>query len=172
MFCDVIWFLSNSLCVFYPRALYISTTQISSVMLGSKTLEIRWENVKKDPSNENQSAMKLGQICRRIALCLREMILRFEMNLQNVLFSWQFRSRVFLHSEQQCHDLCGYSRTSYKYEIAVNYNVILYFHVNYLILIGWENLDKIYCRPLLDETSHKVCKNITMVHIAWQCWTF
>jgi hypothetical protein len=32
--------------------------------------------------------------------------------------------------------------------------IILYFHVNYLILlIGWENLDKIYCRPLTDETT-------------------
>jgi hypothetical protein len=39
-----------------------------------------------------QSAMKLSQIRRRIELCLREIILRFEMNLQNLLFSWQFNS--------------------------------------------------------------------------------
>jgi hypothetical protein len=32
---------------------------------------------------------------------------------------------------------------------------ILYFHINYLILMGWENLDKIYCRPLIDETTPK-----------------
>jgi hypothetical protein len=37
---------------------------------------------------------------------------------------------------------------------SVNFN-ILYFHVNYLILIGWESLDKIYCRPLIDETTPK-----------------
>jgi hypothetical protein len=38
-----------------------------------------------------QSAMKLS---RRIELhvCLREIILRFEMNLQNLHFSWQFNS--------------------------------------------------------------------------------
>jgi hypothetical protein len=36
-----------------------------------------------------------------------------------------------------------------------SYFLILYFHVNYLILIGWESLDKIYCRPLIDETTPK-----------------
>jgi hypothetical protein len=35
----------------------------------------------KEPSDENQSAMKLSQIRRRIELCLREIILRFKMNL-------------------------------------------------------------------------------------------
>jgi hypothetical protein len=38
-----------------------------------------------------QSAMKLNQIRRRIELCLREIILRFEMNLQNLLFSWPLK---------------------------------------------------------------------------------
>jgi hypothetical protein len=33
--------------------------------------------------------------------------------------------------------------------------IILYFHGNYLILIGWENLDKIYCRPLIDDNTPK-----------------
>jgi hypothetical protein len=33
-----------------------------------------------------ESAMKLSQIRRRIELCLREIILRFEMNLQNLFF--------------------------------------------------------------------------------------
>jgi hypothetical protein len=32
---------------------------------------------------------------------------------------------------------------------------ISYFNANYLILIGWEKLDKIYCRPLIDETMPK-----------------
>jgi hypothetical protein len=41
-----------------------------------------------------QSGMKLSQIRRRIELCLREIILRFEMNLQNLLFSWQFHIRI------------------------------------------------------------------------------
>jgi hypothetical protein len=32
---------------------------------------------------------------------------------------------------------------------------ILYFNVNYSILIGWENLDKMYCWPLIDEYKPK-----------------
>jgi hypothetical protein len=48
-------------------------------------LEIRKKNVKiiraeKNPKNK-YSAMKLSQIHRRIELCMREIILRFEMNL-------------------------------------------------------------------------------------------
>jgi hypothetical protein len=39
-----------------------------------------------------QSVMKLSQVNRRIELCLREIILRFKMNLQNLLFFWQFNS--------------------------------------------------------------------------------
>jgi hypothetical protein len=66
----------------------ISTTQVSSVMLRSKKLEIRMKKKKKwklkEPSDENQTE------CHEIE-CLREIILRFEMNLQ-ILFSWQFNS--------------------------------------------------------------------------------
>jgi hypothetical protein len=36
--------------------------------------------------------MKLSQIRRRIDICLREIIFRFEMNFQNLFFSWQFNS--------------------------------------------------------------------------------
>jgi hypothetical protein len=51
----------------------ISTTQVQ-------------ENVY--PSDKTkQSAMELNQIRRRIGLCMRDIILRFEMNLQNLLFS-------------------------------------------------------------------------------------
>jgi hypothetical protein len=39
-----------------------------------------------------QNAMKLSQIRRRIELRLREIIFRFEMNLENSLFSRQFNS--------------------------------------------------------------------------------
>jgi hypothetical protein len=50
----------------------ISTTQVSSVMLWSKKFEIRKKKDKwklKEPSDENQqSAMKLSQIRRRIEL--------------------------------------------------------------------------------------------------------
>jgi hypothetical protein len=59
-----------------------STNQVSSVMLRSKKLEIR-KNVKslKEPIKTKQSAMKFSQIRRRIELCMREIILRFELNL-------------------------------------------------------------------------------------------
>jgi hypothetical protein len=50
------------------------------------------ENWKSHRMKTKQSAMKLSQIRRRIGLCLTELILRFEMNLQNILFSWQFNS--------------------------------------------------------------------------------
>jgi hypothetical protein len=43
-------------------------------------------------SDENQSAMKLSQICQKIELCLREIILCFQINLQNLLFSLKFNS--------------------------------------------------------------------------------
>jgi hypothetical protein len=45
------------------------------------------ENSKSHRMKTEESAMKLNQIRRRIELCLREMILRFEMNLQNLVFS-------------------------------------------------------------------------------------
>jgi hypothetical protein len=73
----------------------ISTTQVSSVMLRSTKLEIQkkyceiWKSRRVKTKN---SDMKLSQIRRRIKLYLREIILRFEMNLENLLFSWQFKS--------------------------------------------------------------------------------
>jgi hypothetical protein len=81
----------------------ISTTQVSSVMLKSKKLEIRkkkCENWKSRRMKTKQSAMKLSQIRRRIELCLREMILRFEMNLQNLL-SWQFNSYLYFKASSE-----------------------------------------------------------------------
>ena len=52
----------------------ISTTQVSSVMLRLKKLEIREKKVQivKEPIKPKQSAMKLSQICGRIDLCMRE----------------------------------------------------------------------------------------------------
>jgi hypothetical protein len=67
----------------------ISTTQVSSVMLRSKKLEIKnkkCENWKSRRMKIQESAMKLGQIRRRIELSLREIVLRFEMNVQNLIF--------------------------------------------------------------------------------------
>jgi hypothetical protein len=55
----------------------------------------QWEkmwNWKSRRMKTKLSAIKLSQIRRRIELCLREIILRFEMNLENLLFSWQFNS--------------------------------------------------------------------------------
>jgi hypothetical protein len=40
----------------------------------------------KEQSYENKSVMKLSQIHRSIELCLREITLCFEMNLQNLTF--------------------------------------------------------------------------------------
>jgi hypothetical protein len=59
----------------------ISTNKVSSVMLRPKKFEIRkkWESFER--AGKKQSAMKLSQIRRRIELCMREIILRFEMNL-------------------------------------------------------------------------------------------
>jgi hypothetical protein len=65
----------------------ISTTQVSSMMLRKRKLEIRnkmWKQ--KEQSDENQSTMKLSQIRRRIELGLREIILHFEMNLTKFIF--------------------------------------------------------------------------------------
>jgi hypothetical protein len=62
----------------------ISTNQVSSVVLGSKELEIRKivKTVKEPKKKTNKyCAMKLSQICRRIELSMREIILRFEMIL-------------------------------------------------------------------------------------------
>jgi hypothetical protein len=80
----------------------ISTTEVSSVMLRSKKLEIQKKKKEKkmwklkEPSDVNQNAIKLSQIRRRIELCMREIMLRFEMNLQNLLFPWQFNSYSYL----------------------------------------------------------------------------
>jgi hypothetical protein len=74
----------------------ISTNQVSSVVLGPKKLEIREKNCenckraeKKPPTTTTKTttkycAMKLSQICRRTELSVREIIPRFEMNLQNL----------------------------------------------------------------------------------------
>jgi hypothetical protein len=70
------------------------STQVSSVMLKSEKLEIRKksENWKSRRMKTKQRAMKLSKIRRWIELCLRDLILRFEMNLQILLFSWQLNS--------------------------------------------------------------------------------
>jgi hypothetical protein len=73
----------------------ISTTQVFSVMLRSKKLDIRkkcekWKSHRMKTKKECHEI--LSQISQRIELCVREIILRFEMNLQNLLFSWQFNS--------------------------------------------------------------------------------
>jgi hypothetical protein len=67
----------------------ISTNKVSLVMLRPKNFEIRkkWEKLKEPGEKPQQSAMKLSQIRRRMKLCMREIILRFEMNLSNLLFS-------------------------------------------------------------------------------------
>jgi hypothetical protein len=48
-----------------------------------------------------QSAMKLSQICRRTGLCLRKIILRFEMYLSNLLFSWLLNSYSYFKASTE-----------------------------------------------------------------------
>jgi hypothetical protein len=66
------------------------------MMLRLKKLEIL-KNAKtvKEPIKTKQSAMKLSQIRRRIELCMREIILRFKMDLQNLIFSLQFNPNSY-----------------------------------------------------------------------------
>jgi hypothetical protein len=76
----------------------ISTNEVSSVVLEPKKLEIQKTNCEncKRAEKTKYCAMKLSQIRRRIELCMREIILRFEMNLWNLLFSYSFiHIRIF-----------------------------------------------------------------------------
>ena len=57
--------------------MHSSTNEVSSVVLGSKKLEVRKKNEKSVKSRKARyCAMKLSQIRRRIELCMREIILR------------------------------------------------------------------------------------------------
>jgi hypothetical protein len=72
----------------------------SSVFSGSQVEKIgnpgqKCENWKNHRMKNNKSAMKLSQIRRRIEICLREIIVRFEMNLQNLLFTGQLNSYLY-----------------------------------------------------------------------------
>jgi hypothetical protein len=71
----------NALTV--PILLYqmrMSTNFVSSVMLRSRNLEIR-NNVKtvQSPRNHRTDCHEMKPICRRIELCMREIILHLEM---------------------------------------------------------------------------------------------
>jgi hypothetical protein len=55
-------------------------------MLEIKKTKKKKVEIVKDPIKTKQSVMKLSQIRRRIELCMREIILRFEMNLYNLTF--------------------------------------------------------------------------------------
>jgi hypothetical protein len=71
---------SNALTIFIHR-MRISTKYVSSVMLRSKYLEIQNVMTVKDPETPKKSSVNWRKIRRRIELCMREIILRFEMNL-------------------------------------------------------------------------------------------
>jgi hypothetical protein len=85
--------------------MHISTTQVSSVMLKSKTLAIR-RKVKERSDETKQSAMKLSQSHRKIELCLREIILRFGMNIQNLHFSSQFNPYSYFKASTEVLSNC------------------------------------------------------------------
>jgi hypothetical protein len=67
----------------------ISTAHVSSVIFRSKSWKSENKNVKtEEPSDETQRECHgIEPNPSRLELCLREIILRFEMNLQNLLFS-------------------------------------------------------------------------------------
>jgi hypothetical protein len=91
-----------------------------------------WKN---HQMNIKQSAMKLSQICQRIELCLQEIILRYEMNLYNLLFSWQFKSYLKQVLKYLATWLCYISFKFYcKFmQIYKVYNHIFFnFHVHLL----------------------------------------
>jgi hypothetical protein len=50
----------------------------------------------KELKKPKRSAMKLSEILRRIELCMREMIPRFQINLW--ILSWQFNSYLIIHN--------------------------------------------------------------------------
>jgi hypothetical protein len=64
----------------------ISTNDVSSEMLRPKQLEIGNISIKIRKEKQKQNAVKLSQTLRRIELCVRKMILRFEMNLKKLFF--------------------------------------------------------------------------------------
>jgi hypothetical protein len=72
----------------------ILSNQVFSVVLRPKKLEKLWKLYKSRNKN-NYCAMKLSQIRWTIELCMREIILRFEMNLSKLLFSWQNYSYLY-----------------------------------------------------------------------------
>jgi hypothetical protein len=59
------------------------------------------ENWKSCRMKTKQSAMNLSQIRQRIELCLRNLILRFEISLQNLLFSWRFNSYSYFKASAE-----------------------------------------------------------------------
>jgi hypothetical protein len=87
----------------------ISTTQVSSVMLRSKKLEIwgKCENWKSCRMKTKQSAMKLSQIRGWIKLhCMPERDNpSFWDELQNLLFSWQFNLYSYFKASIKVHVL-------------------------------------------------------------------
>jgi hypothetical protein len=95
--------------------MHISNTQVSSVMLRSKKLEIqeKRDNWKSRRMITKQSAMKLSQIRRRIELCLKEIMLHcFEMNLYlifffTVQFILVFQSKYWSTEQLGCRDPRG-----------------------------------------------------------------
>jgi hypothetical protein len=54
------------------------------------------ENDKKKKNNK-YCAVKLSQIRQRIELCIKEIILRFEMNSSNLIFSWENYSYFYFN---------------------------------------------------------------------------
>jgi hypothetical protein len=99
-----------------------------------------------------QIVMKLSQIRRRIELCLREIILRFEINSQNVLFSWQFNSYSYFKASIEVLSYWAVSSIQTIHVICKNFNLIITISLGQfwpfvsLPLSKWEDSPHL-CRP-------------------------
>jgi hypothetical protein len=96
-------FLSHLCMYMYPCSVFRLIKSLQWC-LGRKSWKFRRKKIENWTSRRmktKQCAMKLSQVHRRIELCLREIILPFEMNLQNLIFSWQFNSHSYLKASTE-----------------------------------------------------------------------
>jgi hypothetical protein len=99
------------------------------VVLRPKELEIRgkkYENcIRAKKTKQNKyCAMKLSQIRRRIELCMREMILRFEMNLEIYVFLDSSFIHIRILISHTCTLTVEYIRTIFAKNSSVIFSIM------------------------------------------------
>jgi hypothetical protein len=78
--------------------MYISTIYVTSVMLRPKNMEIRNVMTIKIHKKTKQRAVKWSQIRGRIELCMGDIILCFEMNLNDLIFFLKLNSYPYIQA--------------------------------------------------------------------------